>query len=224
MKSGQVGTPCKRGGGKLFADETQHVLAALSEDRRDLATIRKMQCLAEHGRQRKHRPAEQCSAEDNFDCHWRNRLERLARDARVFHCRSWIELHNAGEVRDRFRARQSQDDADELHPHRAQTFVRRLEKMRGQMRHAQCDQNNDYHRRRQRQRHSEATGMLRPKIIDQPHDQQHANSGERDVLARHFDPFHVFRAGGDVGESGPTAQRRGDSEVGQQQQRAYDRE
>ena len=46
-------TDCRRkcGGGKLFANKTQHVLAALSKDCRDLATICQVQRLAEHGGQ-----------------------------------------------------------------------------------------------------------------------------------------------------------------------------
>ena len=90
----------KRGGCKLFADETEHVFAALSQNRRDFAPVREMQCFAKDGRQGKHRPAEQSRAEDNLDRHGDNRLNRLASDAGVFHRRSWIELHHACEVRD----------------------------------------------------------------------------------------------------------------------------
>ena len=72
---------------------------------RDLVAIGQMQRFPEHRRQRKHRPAEERRADDNFDRYRRNRLERLARDARVFHCRSRIEFHDAGQVRDRLRAR-----------------------------------------------------------------------------------------------------------------------
>ena len=111
-------------------------------------------------------------AEHNLDRHRCNRLERLARDTRVFHCRSGIEFHHAGEIRDRLRARQRQDHAHKLHPHRAQALVSRLEKMRGEVRHAHRDQNHDHDRGRHRQRHSETAGMFRPKIIDQTHDQQ----------------------------------------------------
>ena len=133
-------------------------------------------------------------AEDNFDRNRRNRLERLARDARVFHCRSRIEFHHTGEIRDRLRARQRQDHADKLHPHRAQALMPRLKKVGGEMRRAERDQDNDYQRSRQRQCHSETAGMFWPEIVNQAHDQQHANRRERDVLASKFDPFNVLRA------------------------------
>ena len=89
--------------------------------------------------------------------------------------------------------------------------------MRGEMRRTNRNEYNDYDCSRQRQRDSKTAGMLRPEKIDQAHDQQHANGGECDVVAQHFDPFHVLRAGGDIRKRGPTAQRRRHCEIGQQQ-------
>ena len=57
--------------------------------------------------------------------------------ARVLHCRSRIEFHHAGEIRDRLRARQRQDHPYKLHPDGGQALVPRLEKVRGEMRRAE---------------------------------------------------------------------------------------
>ena len=45
---------------------------------------------------------------------------------------------------------------------------------------------------------AKTAGMFWPEIINQAHDQQHADRGERDVLASKFDPVDVLRAGSDV--------------------------
>ena len=66
--------------------------------------------------------------------------------------------------------------------------------------------------------------MFRPEIIDHTHDQECANRRERYVLTQNPYPCDVFGPGRDVAETGPATQRRGDSEIGQQQQSAYDRE
>src|SRR5438876_2687728 len=123
----------ERRGREFFPDEAQHVFAALLQHDGDVVTVREVKRLTEHRRQREHRPSEQCGSENNFDCYWRDRLERFARNARVFHCRTWIELHYTSEVGNRLRTGECKDDADELHPNCTQTFVARLKEMRGQM-------------------------------------------------------------------------------------------
>ena len=52
--------------------------------------------------------------------------------------------------------------------------------------------------------------MFRAEIIDRAHDQKHRDGGERDVVAEKLDPGDVLRAGRDVGQSGPAAERGGD--------------
>ena len=125
-----------------------------------------MQGFPEHGGQRKHRPSKKRRADDNFDRHGQNCLQRLTRDPWVFHRRSRIEFHHAGKIRDRLRTRQRQDHTDELHPNRGETLMPWLEKSRGQMRRAERDQKDHYHCRRQRQRYSETPGMFRTETID----------------------------------------------------------
>ena len=88
----------------------------------------------------------------------------------MFHCRSRIKFHHAGEIRDGLRARQRQDHAHELHPYRAQALMPRFEKLRRQMRRADYDEDDDYNRSRQRKRYGKTAGMFRPEIIDQAHD------------------------------------------------------
>ena len=137
----------------------------------------------------------------------------------MFHCRSWIEFHHAREIRDRFRARQRQDHAYKLHPDRPQTLVPRLEKMRGEMRRAHRDQNHHYQCGRQRQRHSETSGMLRPEIIDHTHQQKHGNRCERYVIAKKPDPSNMLRAGSDVAQCRPATERSRHRKIRNQQQR-----
>ena len=52
----------------------------------------------------------------------------------------------------------------------------RLKKVRSQMGRAKCNQCDDNDGCRQRKRDSECAGVFRAKVIDQSHDQQHANS------------------------------------------------
>ena len=66
--------------------------------------------------------------------------------------------------------------------------------------------------------------MFRSEIIDQAHDQQHADRRERDVLASEFDPIDVLRAGSDVAKRRPPTQRCSDRKIRQQQQRTDYRE
>ena len=53
--------------------------------------------------------------------------------------RTGIELHHAGQIRDRFHAGERENHADELDPERFETFVPRLQILGGQVRRADCN-------------------------------------------------------------------------------------
>ena len=61
-----------------------------------------MQRFPEDRGQGKHRPAQERSAEYNFDGDRRNRFERLARDTRFIHRGPGVEFHDTGDICDRF--------------------------------------------------------------------------------------------------------------------------
>src|SRR5207249_691640 len=121
------------GGSKLLANEAQHVLTSLSQNRRDLVLTCQMQRLTEHRRQGKHCPSQQGGRENNLDRYRCYRFERFARDTRVFHCRSRVELHYTSQVGNRLRTGQCKNNAYELHPNRGYAFMARLKEMRRQM-------------------------------------------------------------------------------------------
>ena len=121
----------RRDGGRaeLLADKAEHILVSLRHGRPDLELICEVQRLAEDTRQRKHRPPEQGRAGDDFDCHRQDRLQRGARDAWLIYRRTGIQLHDPGQVGDRFRARERENHADKLHPKRGEMLMSRLEKL-----------------------------------------------------------------------------------------------
>src|SRR5262245_903131 len=99
--------------------------------------------------------------------------------------------------------------------------MRSLKKSRGQMRRAECDQNDYYNCRGQRQRYSETPGMLWPEGIEHAHDQEHADRCERDVIAQELDPSDILRPGSDVAQCRPTAESGRYRQVSNEQQRPY---
>ena len=92
----------------------------------------------------------------------------------------------------------------------------RLQIRRGEMRHAdgQQDDHEDDHRHAERDR--ETAAVLRAVPIQPAHDAERAGGGDDDVLLEEWDI--------EVIEAGPAAERGGDGEIGDQQQRADDRE
>ena len=83
-------------------------------------------------------------------------------------------------------------------------------------------QNNDC--RRNGQRDGQASAVLWPEIIQPAHENQHPDRGQADMVAQHLDPDDLFRAGGDVTQARPAAERRRHGEIGQQEQGAHHRE
>ena len=61
-------------------------------------------------------PSPEGGADDHFDRHWHDRFGRGPRDFRLFRRRIRIQLHHAGDIRDRFHAAQRQNHADECDP------------------------------------------------------------------------------------------------------------
>ena len=143
---------------------------------------------------------------------------------RMIHRRPGVQFHHSRQVRDRFRAREREDDPDKLHPKRPKMLVRRLKKRGRQMRHTDPDQRHDHDRRRHGQQHREAPTVLRSEIIQPPDKEQHRNRGQADVIAQHLDPDDLLRAGGDVTQSRPAAERGRHRQIRQQEQRTHDGE
>ena len=148
----------------------------------------------------------------------------VARHLWMIHRRPGVQFHHSRQVRDRFRAREREDDPDKLDPERPKLLVRRLEKRGRQMRHTDPDQRHDHERRRHGQQHREAPTVFRSEIIQPPDEEQHPNRGQADVLAQHLDPDDLLRAGSDVTQSRPAAERGRHCQIGQQEQRAHDGE
>ena len=208
----------------MLADETQHVFVALSQYCRDLAPAQRAHRFLQHRRQREHGPAEQRGADDHFNGDRRDRLERFAANARLIRRRSRIEFHYAGEICDCLHARERQDHADELDPEFAEAFMARFEELCRQVRCRQSDQNENDDHGWKRQRDCQGARVFRPKPVDEPEEQQHDDGCDRDVVLEELEQGHLFRAGDDVGERRPAAQRRGYRQVGYEEQRAHHRQ
>src|SRR5205823_11418152 len=121
-------TWAESGGSKLLAHEPQHVLIPLLHDRLDLIVVHGPHALLQYSWQGKHGPAEQRGAENHFNRHRRDRLERFATNTRLIWSRVRIEFHHARQIRDRLDPGEGENHPDKLHPELAQTFVARLKK------------------------------------------------------------------------------------------------
>ena len=118
---------------KVFRDEAKSVF--ITKSKRFTNRVRAVGELNGIVRiHRQHGPAEQRRAQDHFNRNGPDGSGCFAADARFGNGCALVELHHAGEIRDRFHAAERENYADELHPKMFVTCVRCFEIRRRQMR------------------------------------------------------------------------------------------
>src|SRR5260370_33334760 len=95
----------------------------------------------------------------------------------------------------------------------------RLEKMRGEVRRAYRDQCHSHNHSWRSQCDRQTARVLWSKPIDKPEEKQNADCGEPNVILEKLQPEDVFRAGNDIGQTGPSTQRRCHGKIRDEQQR-----
>ncbi len=87
-----------------------------------------------------------------------------------------------------------------------------------QMRRAHGDQRHNHDHRWRSERDRQTARVFWSKPINEPEEEQHADRRERDVVLQEFEPENVFRAGNDIRQTRPAAQRCRHREISDEEQ------
>ena len=121
-----------------------------------------------------------------------------------------VGLHHAGDVRDGFDTAQRQNYADEGYPGVPKILVGRSNLHRAEMGCAQEHDRRHHDHGRNRQPDGDAAAVFRSEIIDDADDEDQSHRGDR----------RIFAWNAEITDRGPSAQRRGDNEICDEQERA----